>query len=50
MATARPSALGRPFIRWSLRKLADYLACDAARTVIIGRERLRQILRANEVA
>ncbi len=25
-ATARPTALGRPFTHWSLRKLCDYLA------------------------
>ncbi|MBO3744409.1 IS630 family transposase [Actinoplanes flavus] len=49
-ATARPSTLGRPFTRWSLRKLADYLATDAARTVTIGRERLRQILADNEIS
>src|ERR671929_1448180 len=47
-ATTRPSTLGRPFTCWSLRKLTDYLATDAARTVIVGRERLRQILRRNE--
>jgi transposase len=49
-ATARPSTLGRPFTCWSLRKLADYLATDAARTVAVGRERLRQILRVNDVS
>lgn len=42
--------LGRPFTCWSLRKLADYLATDATRTVVIGRERLRQILRRNEIS
>ena len=26
-ATTRPGKLGQPFTRWSLRKLADYLAC-----------------------
>ena len=26
-ATTRPEKLGQPFTRWSLRKLADYLAC-----------------------
>lgn len=45
-ARTRPAKLGRPFTHWSLRKLADYLACDAARTVDVGRERLRQILQA----
>ncbi|MFV2095223.1 helix-turn-helix domain-containing protein [Micromonospora sp. LOL_013] len=49
-AKARPSTLGRPFTCWSLRKLADYLATDATRTVDVGRERLRQILRRNEVS
>jgi transposase len=48
-AKARPSTPGRPFTCWSLRKLADYLAVDADRSVVVGRERLRQILRRNEV-
>src|SRR5688572_21825753 len=48
-ATARPGTLGRPFTRWSLRKLADYLANHAERRVLIGRERLRQLLRDNGV-
>jgi transposase len=39
-ATTRPGKLGLPFTHWSLRKLA----ADRARTVRIGRERLRQIL------
>src|SRR3954463_10264036 len=46
----RPSVLERPFTCWSLRKLADYLATDVDRQVIVGRERLRQILRRNEVS
>jgi transposase len=41
-ATTRPEKLGQPFTRWSLRKLAAYLADGPA--VHIGRERLRQIL------
>jgi transposase len=41
-ATTRPEKLGQPFTRWSLRKLAAYLADGPA--VRIGRERLRQIL------
>ena len=49
-AKARPSTLGRPFTCWSLRKLADYLATDASRQVVVGRERLRLILRRNEVS
>jgi transposase len=42
-ATTRPEKLGQPFTRWSLRKLAAYLA-GQDRPVVIGRERLRQIL------
>ncbi|WSG08483.1 IS630 family transposase [Micromonospora sp. NBC_01739] len=49
-ATTRPSKLGRPFTRWSLRKLADYLATNPDRRVVVGRERLRQMLRDNEVS
>jgi len=40
-ATTRPEKLGQPFTRWSVRKLAAYLA---ARGTAIGRERLRQLL------
>ena len=43
-ANTRPEALGRPFTRWSVRKLADYLSTLAARPIEIGRERLRQLL------
>jgi transposase len=43
-ANTRPEALGRPFTRWSVRKLADYLCAQASRPVEIGRERLRQLL------
>ncbi len=43
-ATTRPEKLGQPFTRWSLRKLADYLAGRPGGPVTIGRERLRQIL------
>jgi hypothetical protein len=43
-ATTRSEKLGQPFTRWSLRKLADYLACRPGGPVTIGRERLRQIL------
>jgi hypothetical protein len=41
--TTRPEKLGLPFTRWSLRKLAGYLATlpDPA---TVGRERLRQRL------
>jgi transposase len=45
-ATTRPEALGQPFTRWSVRKLADYLAHNhGPRRVRVGRERLRQLLR-----
>jgi transposase len=48
-ATARPEALGQPFTRWSLRKLAAYLADNDRHVVVVGRERLRQILKAHDV-
>ena len=48
-ARARPEKLGQPFTRWSLRKLASYLA-DGPQPVIIGRERLRQILHARGIS
>ena len=48
-ATTRPEKLGQPFTRWSLRKLAAYLA-DGPRPVVIGRERLRQILHARGIS
>jgi len=43
-ATKRPRSLGQPFTRWSVRKLAGYLATKEGRKVKISRERLRQIL------
>jgi transposase len=49
-ATTRPEKLGRPFTRWSLRKLAGYLASNPARIVTVGRERLRQILHARQIS
>jgi transposase len=48
-ATAGPVTLGCPFTRWSMRKLADYLARNTVRRVRIGRERLRQILHEQEI-
>lgn len=48
-ATTRPEKLGRPFTRWSLRKLVDYLATKPGHRVGIGRERLRQILDAEGI-
>jgi transposase len=43
-AKAGPEKLGRPFTRWSVRKLADHLARHSPRRVVISRERLREIL------
>ena len=48
-ARTRPEKLGQPFTRWSLRKLAAYLA-RPSRPVRIGRERLRQILHARGIS
>ncbi len=42
-ARTRPEKPVQPFTRWSLRKLAGYLA-GPGRPVRIGRERLRQVL------
>jgi transposase len=49
MANMRPEALGRPFTRWSVRKLADYLRSQGSRPIEIGRERLRQILQRHRI-
>ena len=48
-ARTRPEKLGQPFTRWSMRKLAAYLA-GCPRPVAIGRERLRQILHARGIS
>ncbi|MEV0731010.1 IS630 family transposase [Polymorphospora sp. NPDC050346] len=49
-ANTRPEALGQPFTRWSLRKLADHLAHNPGpRRVQVGRERLRQLLRKHDI-
>jgi len=48
-ATTRPQKLGAPFTRWSIRKLAGYLAENTAHPVRIGRERLRVILRKHQI-
>ena len=48
-ATARPESVGLPFTRWSIRKLADFLATNDAHRVLIGRERLRELLGDNDV-
>jgi transposase len=49
-ATTRPAKLGCPFTRWSLRKLAAYLARCPQRRIVISRERLRQILHDKNVS
>ncbi|MFI6334902.1 IS630 family transposase [Streptomyces sp. NPDC050535] len=43
-ATTRPVELGRPFTRWSLRKLVAYLRKVHGRVIRIGRETLRSLL------
>jgi transposase len=48
-AISRPEKLGLPFTRWSLRKLAAYLA-GAPMPVRIRRERLRQILHGRGIS
>ena len=48
-ARRRPEALGQPFTRWSLRKLVVFCGANESRVVVIGRERLREILNANRV-
>ena len=48
-ASARPESVGLPFTRWSIRKLVDYLADNPTRPVVIGRERLRELLARNDV-
>jgi transposase len=50
-ATTRPEALGAPFTRWSVRKLADWLAHNKGlRRIRIGRERLRNLLHKHEIS
>jgi hypothetical protein len=48
-AKTRPEKLGQHFTRWSVRKLVAFLAANDTRIVKIGRERLRQLLVANDV-
>jgi transposase len=43
-AKKRPRSLGQPFTRWSIRKLAAYLATKKGPKVQLSPERLRQIL------
>jgi transposase len=50
-ATTRPGALGAAFTHWSLRKLAAHLGARGHdRRVVLGRERLRQILREHHIS
>lgn len=49
-ATTRPTELGRPFTRWSLRKLVAYLRKIHGRVIYIGREALRGLLARRGVA
>jgi transposase len=48
-AKTRPEKLGRPFTRWSIRKLVKYFGDNSDRVVCIGRDRLRQLLVANDI-
>ncbi|MGW9557853.1 IS630 family transposase [Nocardiopsis sp. NPDC055551] len=48
-ATTRPTKLGRPFTRWSLRKLTAYLAHRPGPGLRIGRETLRTLLHQHGV-
>ncbi|WP_329348094.1 IS630 family transposase [Streptomyces sp. NBC_01261] len=43
-ATTRPTKLGQPFTRWSVRKLAAHLRRVHGRVIRIGREALRCLL------
>lgn len=43
-ATTRPTKLGKPFTRWSIRKLADHLRRNVAHPIRIGRGALRLLL------
>jgi transposase len=50
-ATTRPEKLGAPFTRWSLPKLADWLAHNRGlRRVRVSRERLRELLHKHEIS
>ncbi|MGW7171094.1 helix-turn-helix domain-containing protein, partial [Streptomyces sp. NPDC054884] len=43
-ATTRPTKLGQPFTRWSIRKLLAHLRKVHGRVIRIGREALRRLL------
>jgi transposase len=58
-AKTRPARLGLPFTHWSIRKLTGYLDGDyghqdpawvPARTIRIGRERVRRILHEHDIS
>ncbi|MCI3275180.1 IS630 family transposase [Streptomyces sp. 7R015] len=48
-ATTRPTKLGQPFTRWSIRKLATYLRRVHGRVIRIGREAVRCLLRCRGI-
>ncbi len=48
-ATQRPTSLGMPFARWSICKLAQYLATTEGGQIAVSRERLRQILAEEDI-
>ncbi|MFD3591069.1 IS630 family transposase [Streptomyces sp. NPDC058683] len=48
-ATTRPTKLGQPFTRWSIRKLLAYLRKVHGRVIRIGRETLRRLLARRSV-
>ncbi|MEW1590106.1 hypothetical protein AB0283_32190 [Micromonospora vinacea] len=48
-ANTRPERLGRPFTRWSIRKLADHRHLRAACRIVVGRERLRHMLHQHRI-
>ena len=48
-AKQRPTSLGMPFSKWSIRKLAQYLATTKGGRIAVSRERLRQILAEEDI-
>jgi hypothetical protein len=48
-ATTRPTKLGQPFTRWSIRKLAAYLRKVHGRVICVGREALRCLLARRDI-
>lgn len=49
VAGERPGRIGAPFTRWSIRKLAAFLAADPEHPIRVGRETLRMLLRRRGV-